>query len=218
MRGWVSIEAGKRTQAFTIVELLIVIVVIAILATISIASYMGIRQRAENAKTTALVAQWESTIRIYQATSGLLPNDWTCLGRSASEFAAIPSESIGVGQCERNMIVINPSPDWTSELKTVPTAGQTQPTSVLLAQNATPSVGLLPIQRAGANGYIRGIVYASIYDPTQAPNGLPGAYIFYALKDTPCPANRVYRTLSGNLYICALKLTTSNYAQEIFQP
>lgn len=202
---------------FTIVELLIVIVVIAILAAISIVAYNGVQQRTENSKTLALVNQWEKTIRLYQQTSGLLPEDWTCLGRSASEFPAIGSEAIGVGQCERNIIVADPSPDWTSELKTVPTEGQSSPTSALLAQNASPSSGLLTIQRAGTNGYIRGIVYAVIFDPAQAPDGQPGAFIFYALKNSPCPPGRAYRMVDS-LHVCASRLTTENYASEIFQP
>lgn len=204
-------------RGFTIVELLIVVIVIGILAAISLVAYGNIQQRAHNAKVTLLVNQWEKTIRLYQVSSGLLPEDWTCLGASASEFGPIPSEQIGTGQCERNIIVINPSPDWTSELKTVPTTGQTQPTSVLLSQEATPASGLLPMLRAGTNGYIRGIVYAVIFDPTQAPNGQPGAYIFYALKNEACPASREYRTIDS-LHVCAAKLTSDDYASEIFRP
>lgn len=207
----------QRQAGFTIVELLIVIVVIAILAAISIVAYNGIQQRAHNAKTLVLVNQWEKTIRVHQARSGLLPEDWTCLGRSADEFEAIPSEQIGTGQCERNIIVIDPSPDWTSELKTVPTPGQTQPTAAILAASATPSPGLLPMQRAGSNGYIRGIIYAVIFDPDQAPNGQPGAYIFYALKGEECTPSRAYRVIN-NLHVCSARLTTDNYASEIFQP
>lgn len=207
----------QAIKAFTIVELMVVIVVMGILASIALVSYGSMQQRAYNTKTVALVNQWEKTIRVHQARARLLPNDWTCLGKSADEFEAIPGEQIGVGQCERNIIVINPSPDWTSELKKVPTPGQTQPTSELLARSATPSSGLLPIQRAGSNGYIRGIVYAVIFDAAKAPNNQPGAYIFYALKGQECPHKKAYRTL-GDLSVCTARLTTDNYAQEIFQP
>lgn len=50
-------------KGFTIVELLIVIVVIAILATISIVVYSGIQQRAFN---TSMIAQAKQTHQIFQ--------------------------------------------------------------------------------------------------------------------------------------------------------
>lgn len=50
-------------RGFTIVELLIVIVVIAILAAITIAVYNGIQQRAKTSVVTNAVQLWEQTIR-----------------------------------------------------------------------------------------------------------------------------------------------------------
>lgn len=55
----------KKTRAgFTIVELLIVIVVIAILAAITVVAYSGIQERARNAKLSADMAQLEKAILI----------------------------------------------------------------------------------------------------------------------------------------------------------
>lgn len=45
----------KSIRGFTIVELLIVIVIIAILATVTIVSYNGIQARAKNTKTVSAV-------------------------------------------------------------------------------------------------------------------------------------------------------------------
>lgn len=207
----------RLLQGYTIVELLLVIVVVAILAAVVTVSYQGVQQRAENTKTKALVRQWEISMRLFQATNEKLPNDWTCLGQTVDDFPEIASKAIEPGQCERNMVLINPSPDWTSEFKTVPTAGQTQPTYRLLSSNATLSSGLLKMYTYGTNAYIRGIIYASIFEPERAPAAKPGAFIFYVLKDEACPADRVYRTLDS-LHVCALRLTTDNYAGEVFQP
>lgn len=212
-----SHKRQESSQGYTIIELVVVIIIIAILAVITIVSYGGVQQRAENAKTEALVHQWETSIRLLQVRKAKLPNDWTCLGQSVSDFPEIASEAIGPGQCERNMVLINPSPDWTSEFKTAPTDGQTKPTYQLLSSNATLSPGLLKMYRYGTNSYIRGIIYASIFEPSRAPAGKPGAFIFYVLKNDACPSKQVYRVL-GDLNVCALRLTTDNYANEIFQP
>lgn len=64
----------KEKLGFTIVELLIVIVVIAILATISIVTYNGIRQRAQ---ATAIISELTATkkaLRVYKEFSGA--SDW----------------------------------------------------------------------------------------------------------------------------------------------
>ena len=208
---------AKSQKGFTIVELLIVVVVIAILAAITIVSYNGITAQATASKTLSLVRQWQQTIVLYQATSSKLPNDWTCLGNSVNDFPADAAASIGLGQCERNFIVSGQPSDWTSEFKTVPTPGQTLSTPELLRANASLSPGGLDMYKNGSNGYMRGIVYASIFDPAIAPQGIPGAYIFYTLKGRDCSLGVQHRLL-GDLRVCALKLTTSNYSNEIYQP
>jgi prepilin-type N-terminal cleavage/methylation domain-containing protein len=58
---------NKKAHGFTIVELLIVIVVIAILATISIAAYTNIQDRAKNAATISAVEQTIKAIHMYNS-------------------------------------------------------------------------------------------------------------------------------------------------------
>ena len=65
---------------FTIVELLIVIVVIAILASISIVAYNGIQTRAQNTKNTQAVAAWAKALIFYKADTGSYPVTNSCLG------------------------------------------------------------------------------------------------------------------------------------------
>jgi len=62
-------KSKSLKSGFTIVELLIVIVVIAILAAISIVAYNGIQTRAENTKTINAVGQYAKAVSIYQTTS-----------------------------------------------------------------------------------------------------------------------------------------------------
>ncbi len=57
-------------SGFTIVELLIVIVVIAILAAISVVAYNGIQQRAHNTQIVSAAAQWKKLISLYLTQNG----------------------------------------------------------------------------------------------------------------------------------------------------
>lgn len=63
---------AKRT-GFTIVELLIVIVVIAILAAISVVAYNGIQARSQDAKRLADVASIQKALEFYKSENGVYP-------------------------------------------------------------------------------------------------------------------------------------------------
>lgn len=65
----------KTKSGFTIVELLIVIVVIAILAAITIVAYNGIQQRARDSTAAQLTSQAGRKILAYQALNGSYPPD-----------------------------------------------------------------------------------------------------------------------------------------------
>lgn len=80
--GW-----GSR-HGFTIVELLIAIVVIAILAAISVVAYTGIQARAENTKTIHAVAALARSMTALVAEKGAYPGPaggaWICLPSASS--------------------------------------------------------------------------------------------------------------------------------------
>lgn len=73
---------GKR--GFTIVELLIVIVVIAILAAITIVAYNGIQTRAKNTKTVNAAVAWVKALKLYNADKGSWPTNYSCLGTTST--------------------------------------------------------------------------------------------------------------------------------------
>lgn len=101
-----SMSAVKRTthRGFTIVELLIVIVVIAILAAISIVAYTGIQARARDSQVASAANQIEKAIRLFHVNTGKQPHsgsqstgpiaDKTCPGSTvAAGFAGKGSYS-----------------------------------------------------------------------------------------------------------------------------
>ena len=63
----------KTSKGFTIVELLIVIVVIAILAAISFVAYTGIQDRARDSAGEQLASQIAGKARAYHAIQGSWP-------------------------------------------------------------------------------------------------------------------------------------------------
>ena len=70
----------KQQSGFTIVELLIVIVVIAILAAISIVAYNGIQQRSNNSKTITAVQAYTKLLQQYYVDNSDYPDTVSCLG------------------------------------------------------------------------------------------------------------------------------------------
>jgi len=89
----------KKQSGFTIVELLIVVVVIAILAAITIVSYNGIQTRAENTKTISAVTAYVKLANMYAAdNNGAYPpaDGYSCLGESGTLCSNITDT---VSQC-----------------------------------------------------------------------------------------------------------------------
>lgn len=62
-----------KRAGFTIVELLIVIVVIAILAAVTIAGYNGISLRAKNTQIATTVTAYVKALRMYETDNGRFP-------------------------------------------------------------------------------------------------------------------------------------------------
>ena len=91
----------KTKSGFTIVELLIVIVVIAILSAITIVAYNGIQQRANNTKTTDALEAWITAINLYRTENGQYPNAWACLGEGYT-YGPEGTASSGVAQCRQD--------------------------------------------------------------------------------------------------------------------
>lgn len=86
----------NKKHGFTIVELLIVIIVIAILAAITIVAYNGIQTRAENTKTITAVSSYVKAIKLYASDQGSYPipaSNYPCLGKAA--FCANVTDTTG---------------------------------------------------------------------------------------------------------------------------
>jgi prepilin-type N-terminal cleavage/methylation domain-containing protein len=90
-----------RQSAFTIVELLIVIVVIGILAAITVVAYNGVQQRSQNTQTTQALASWIKALKLYKADKGQWPSGFGCLGEGYL-YGPNGTDTSGVGQCRQS--------------------------------------------------------------------------------------------------------------------
>lgn len=83
----------NRRRGFTIVELLIVIVVVAILAAISIVAYSGIQQRARDARRLSDIQMINKAILSYYAVNGRYPQQTASPGVAGLEASTDSSNT-----------------------------------------------------------------------------------------------------------------------------
>ena len=96
----------KNKRGFTIVELLIVIVVIAILAAISIVAYNGIQQRGRMATRASDVSSIQKALEIYRADNGVYP---AALATTAANLPTGFAGSYGCVTCYAYSVSTNSS-------------------------------------------------------------------------------------------------------------
>lgn len=80
-------EREVTMRGFTIVELLIVIVVIAILAAITVVAYNGIQERSRNTQTIQAATEYAKALQAYKAINGAYPapGGWTCIAGASTK-------------------------------------------------------------------------------------------------------------------------------------
>lgn len=86
-----NVLSNRAGSAFTIVELLIVIVIIAILASITIIAFNGTQQRAIQASLQADTDKARKKILLYHAENSTYPTAINCTNPTATEVCVQPS-------------------------------------------------------------------------------------------------------------------------------
>ena len=139
----------RKQQAFTIVELLIVVVIIAILATITVVAYSGIQSRARNTARSQELVQWQKLFLLYKAANGQYPtmveNQEYCLG------SGYPIGYGGVARCHSfgnsTSPVESDNSSLMTALKTVGSipSGDRMPLGGLVGPYVSQSAGILTL-------------------------------------------------------------------------
>jgi len=162
-------------QGFTIVELLIVIVVIAILASISVAAYNGVQQRANNDKTQQALASWVKALNMYKVDNGKWPSGYSCLGENYT-YGVDGSGSSGY-QCRQTASAAgaNEQTAFQNMMRPYFNSGPLPTPALTTARNADTYWwrGLTYVYGGGAGNlvYIEA-TYAGDVNPCPAPGGI----------------------------------------------
>ena len=188
---------NDTTLGFTIVELLIVIVVIGILASISIVAYRGVQERAHNAKTVTVVRQYQRILETFAVDNDeRLPRaNWACLGE-IEDYPA--TDGFDEGWCYK------PTPT------TLPLAdGEDHPVDLALNERLHTVTPRLPSGKTPSTVAYLGRTYRGIfYDSSVAGLGNKPAIMYY-LKGAQggCPVGKV-QLRGANYTSCLLQLSS----------
>lgn len=186
---------NKSASGFTIVELLIVIVVIAILAAISIIAYNGIQTRAENDKTIGVVGAYAKAFQLYAIDNGQYPSTtlYPCIGDYGGGITGVCGEVVDGG----DTIGCNYS-------------GATSVISAFdsLISNYLGAKPSMSLQRMDCNGS----VYVGAYVNRNDTNPKDINVQFYLKGDVPCPTivgiQTTQRLQGGTTTKCRLIMPT----------
>jgi len=181
-------------RGFTIVELLIVIVVIAVLAAITIISYNGIQTRAENNKTIDVIQSYAKAFRLYSIDNGNYPSTalYPCVGDYGGPTSSVCGKVVdgGVSGC-----------NYSGAASIVAAFDA-------LISDYLPKKPSMSLQRMDCNGD----VYVGAYVNANSSNPKDISIQFYLKGDVSCPIiNGVQTTLrafSGNTTRCRLIMPT----------
>lgn len=121
--------ARRRQSGFTIVELLVVIVVIAILAGLAITAYIGVQERARDTQRETNMRELATALELFRTDNGFYPK-WS--GFMNSRQWAVPGLSNYV---EDPSIYIAPR---ANNDYSIVTSGSSGPTGTVAIDNLTP--------------------------------------------------------------------------------
>jgi prepilin-type N-terminal cleavage/methylation domain-containing protein len=106
------VSLKRKQSGFTIVELLIVIVVIGILATLVIVTFTGIQQRARNTKRQTDINAIQSHVEAYYADNGMYP---TLANLNSAAFVSTNLKGLDPAAMQ--------DPSWSTSIAACTTSG-----------------------------------------------------------------------------------------------
>lgn len=158
---------NTKDRGFTLVELLIVIVVIAILATISIVAYNGITNRGKTSTGQAAASQLAKKVEAYNSLYGSYPTYCQLVTNSPSPTGAAPTAgTTGAGTCAAGGTSAGNEPKIDDVTKlTLPSAAAGTGYTTTVSNNNTVIAYWFCSATAGANIYYWDFTAGTIATP-----------------------------------------------------
>lgn len=178
-----NIMKSARNEGFTIVELLVVIIIISVLATIAVFGYNGAQERATQAAFLKSMETYEQMLRSYRAQNGHYPPTQTYTGNVYAPGTRLTNigDPVGGGVCLGNPSTSLQATDkfpvnacWARNSstplivasETINNALKTQNKLLPNAPSGTRPIGGTSVTLANASTsygalYVRAIVYSS---------------------------------------------------------
>lgn len=133
----------KKQSGFTLVELLIVIVVIAILAAISIVAYNGIQNRGKSSAAQELASQIQKKAEAYNTVESAYATYAEFTGNSGDNSAGNPAEAkLDDTSKVTDAASTNPGDEKTVAYRNCPTGGGAQVEWYDATSSAVKYIGL----------------------------------------------------------------------------
>ena|GEM_PF-1291324 len=160
---------AHRQKGFTIVELLIVIVVIAILAAITIVSYNGITKKASESMAQSSVEQAVKKLKLYSVeNSESYPGSLANLGFTSTDDTAYQYSTTSNGYCVT--VVVKGVAYYAGENFTYTSGGTTQ-----TLNQPTPKSGACPGHSTNGRPVIVNLIYNPSVEVSTAGLAAPNA-------------------------------------------
>ncbi len=177
-------------RGFTLVELLLVVIVIAILATLAVIGYQGVRERGYNAKLMDGVRQYYEAIEVYKARFGQYPQ--TSIERD-NPSATVALTCLGAGYKNGSCGLVTGTTIYENAyfnqqmntlVETPPALGELNIS--VQPETFTGAVYGIDATSSGGTGYGRTLQWALI--GKNADCKIPGAYSYTVSSSPPTTA------------------------------
>lgn len=179
-----------RHLGFTIVELLIVIVIIAILAAITIVAYNGIQQRAKTSQDAAAIAQFSRSLFASASQNGKYPivSGYNCISTDATQLCG----------------------NITSTTTACGGIGRATGSTTFISAMQTAGVGLpnFSTQQSACGGANYG---GAFYMPST--DGATAQFYYFGPSTQPCPNGSpatLTSSVSGSMNVCVYTLPAAS--------